>query len=83
MSTGLRPYVILCDYQLALGIIRDEIVVEIASLLGVKPPTIVLSGDISDRHIEKAWFVADRMLPKPVDINLLLAKIETLIGRRD
>ena len=80
---GLRPDVILCDYQLPLGVTGDKIVAEIATLLGAKPPTIMLSGDISDKHVEKARLIADRMLPKPVDVNLLLEELETLIGRRD
>jgi hypothetical protein len=32
----------------------------------------MLSGDIADKHIEKARLVADRMLPKPVDVDRLL-----------
>jgi two-component system CheB/CheR fusion protein len=80
---GLRPDVILCDYQLPLGFTGDQIVAEIARLLGAKPPTIMLSGDISDKHVEKAKLIADRMLSKPVDVNLLLEELETLIGRRD
>jgi PAS domain S-box-containing protein len=80
---GLRPDVILCDYQLPLGVTGDQIVAEIARLLGAKPPTIMLSGDISDKHVEKARLIADRMLSKPVDVNLLLKELETLIGKRD
>ena len=78
---GLRPDLILCDFQLPLGITGDEIVAEIAALLQFKPPTIMLTGDIADRHIEKARLVADRILPKPVDINLLLRDIEALLGK--
>jgi hypothetical protein len=43
----------------------------------------MLSGDISDKHVEKARLIADRMLSKPVDVNLLLKELETLIGKRD
>lgn len=77
---GLRPDLILCDYQLPLGITGDEIIAEIAALLHAKPPTIMLTGDISDRHVAQARKIADRILPKPVDINLLLSEIEALLG---
>ena len=77
---GLRPDLILCDYQLPLGITGDEIIAELAAKLPVKPPTIMLTGDIADKHFEKARAMADRILPKPVDVNLLLREIETLLG---
>jgi PAS domain S-box-containing protein len=79
---GLRPDLILCDYQLPMGITGDEIVAEIATLLHSKPPTILLTGDISDRHVQKAKLVVDRMLPKPVDITQLMREIEALLGKR-
>ena len=80
---GLRPDLILCDYQLPLGITGDEIVAEIATLLHTKPPTIMLTGDLSDEHIERAKRIADRILPKPVNVNLLLREIESLRGKND
>ena len=78
---GLRPDLILCDFQLPLGFTGDQIVAEIAALLEFKPPTVMLTGDIADRHVEKAKLVADRILPKPVDINLLFREIEALLGK--
>jgi CheY-like chemotaxis protein/two-component sensor histidine kinase len=80
---GLQPDLILCDYQLPLGITGDEIVAEIATLLHAKPPTIMLTGDLSEKHLERAKRIADRILPKPVNINLLLREIETLLDRHD
>jgi two-component system, chemotaxis family, CheB/CheR fusion protein len=80
---GLRPDLILCDFQLPMGFTGDEIVAEIAARLQFKPPTIMLTGDIADRHVAKAKLIADRILPKPVDINLLLREIETLLGKRE
>jgi hypothetical protein len=41
----------------------------------------MLTGDISDKHIERALKIADRILPKPVDINLLLRELEILLNR--
>jgi hypothetical protein len=40
----------------------------------------MLTGDIADKHVEKSRAMADRILPKPVDVNLLLREIETLLG---
>jgi len=79
---GLRPDLILCDFQLPMGFTGDEIVREIAARLQFKPPTIILTGDIADGHVAKAKLIADRILPKPVDVNLLLREIETLLGVR-
>jgi PAS domain S-box-containing protein len=79
---GLRPDLILSDFQLPMGFTGDEIVAEIAALLQFKPPTIILTGDIADTHVKKAKLIADRLLPKPVDINLLLREIEILLAKR-
>ena len=77
---GLRPDLILCDYQLPLGFTGDKIVAEVAALLNLKPPTILLTGDIAHRHLENAKAMADRILPKPVEINLLLREMASLLG---
>jgi PAS domain S-box-containing protein len=79
---GLRPDLILSDFQLPMGFTGDEIVAEITAHLPFKPPTIMLTGDIAERHVKKAMLVADRILPKPVDINLLLREIADLLGTR-
>jgi DNA-binding response OmpR family regulator len=78
---GLRPDLILCDFQLPMGITGDEIVTEIAKKLRFKPPTIMLTGDIAETHVEKARLIAERILPKPVDVVVLLHEIETLLAR--
>jgi PAS domain S-box-containing protein len=79
---GVRPDLILCDFQLPMGFTGDEIVAEIAALLKSKPPTIMLTGDISDQHVEKARLIADRILPKPVDITVLLREMQDLLDKR-
>lgn len=80
---GLRPDLILSDYHLPMGFTGDEIVAEIAARLQFKPPTIILTGDIADRHVAKAKLIADRILPKPANINLLLREMETLLAKRE
>ena len=82
VEAGLRPDLILCDFHLQRGQTGDQVVAALAAALGHKPPTIVLTGDISDRQIDKARAVADRILPKPVDIDVLLREFDALIGTR-
>ncbi len=79
---GVRPDLILSDFQLPMGFSGDEVVAEIAGLLNVRTPTIILTGDIAQKHLEKAKLFADRVLPKPVDIGLLLGEINTLMSLR-
>jgi two-component system CheB/CheR fusion protein len=76
---GLRPDLILSDFQLPMGLTGDQIVAEISAFLEFKPPTIILTGDLAEQHVVKARVVADHLLPKPVDINALLFQMETLI----
>jgi PAS domain S-box-containing protein len=45
---GLRPDLILSDFQLPMGFTGPEIVADIATLLGFKLPTIMLTGDNAD-----------------------------------
>jgi len=78
---GLRPDFILCDFQLPMGFTGDEVVAEVAALLGCRPPTIMLTGDMADNHVETAKLVADLILPKPVDVSLLIREIEALLGK--
>jgi CheY-like chemotaxis protein len=78
---GVRPDLILCDFNLPMGFTGDEIVSEITLALGYKPPTIMLTGDIADQHVKKARRVAERILPKPVDIALLLRDMTELLGQ--
>jgi PAS domain S-box-containing protein len=78
---GLRPDIILCDFQLPMGFTGDEVVAEIAEFLRCRPPTIMLTGDLADEHVEKAKLVADRILPKPVDVDLLIREIEALLRK--
>jgi PAS domain S-box-containing protein len=80
---GLRPDLILCDFQLPMGFTGDEIVAEIAAALKTRPPTIMLTGDIADRHVEMARLAADRILRKPVDIELLLMEMRRLLAEKD
>jgi PAS domain S-box-containing protein len=79
---ALRPDLILSDYNLPMGFSGDEVVAEIAVSLGFKPPTIMLTGDIADKHLRQAKLVADRILPKPVDVALLLSCMSALLEQK-
>jgi DNA-binding response OmpR family regulator len=75
---GLRPALILTDFQLGEGFTGDMIVAEIAELLQFRPPTIMLTG-VSGPGVEHAKACADRVLTKPVDVSVLLREIEDLL----
>lgn len=77
---GFRPDLILCDFQFPQGVTGDAIVSEIAARLKFRPPTILLTGDIANKHIKRAGLVADRIFAKPVNINTLLQECETLLA---
>ena len=77
---GLRPDLILTDYQLPMGHTGDEVVSEIVARLKSKPPTIMLTGDTATDHVDKAKVVADRILPKPVNVDVLLREMAKLLS---
>jgi two-component system, chemotaxis family, CheB/CheR fusion protein len=78
---GFNPDLILTDLQLGPDVIAETLVAEIAARLRFKPPVIVISGT-SGQNREHARSFADRILTKPVDIQVLLREIEGLLGAR-
>ncbi len=78
---GLRPDLILTDFRFRMGFTGEQIVAEIAARLGFKPPTIMLTSANLSKHLGNDQSIADRILPKPVDINVLLSEIECLLGK--
>lgn len=78
---GFRPDVILTDFQLEMGVTGDVVVAEITARLIFKPPTIMLTGIVS-QQVPGAQSFADRTLAKPVDIDALLREIENLMRER-
>jgi hypothetical protein len=56
-------------------------VAEIAALLKFKPPTIMLTSVIAFKQ-QNTKFAADRILDKPVDIDVLLHEIDGLLSPR-
>lgn len=77
VEDGLIPDLILTDYCLPLQMTGDQVVIEIATRLGFKPPTILLAG-----APVIAASVADRVFSKPADMDAVGREIERLIGTR-
>lgn len=75
---GLRPDLIITDYQLPGGITGDEVVAEVAGVLGARPPTILLTGDISEQRRRSLRECVDRVLEKPADAEELLQALRAL-----
>jgi CheY-like chemotaxis protein len=81
IENGLAPDLILTDYHLPLQMTGDQVVKEIQTRLGFKPPTIMLAS-VSRLEISRIGALADRILVKPVDIEGLLQEIESLLSAR-
>jgi two-component system, sensor histidine kinase len=81
IENGLAPDLILTDYRLPLQMTGDQVVTEIQTRLGFKPPTIML-GSVSHLEIETIGSLADRVFVKPGDIEDLLQEIESLLRAR-
>ncbi len=78
IEAGLVPDLIIADYHLPRDITGDQIVVEIMTRLGFRPPTIMLAS-LSGSDAEKVKSVADRIFVKPTDMNVILREIEFLL----
>lgn len=77
----VRPDLIVTDYLLPSEATGDEVVAEIATRLGSRPPTILLTGDITSEHRQRIARTVDRILSKPVEIELLLSELASLSPR--
>jgi CheY-like chemotaxis protein len=77
VEDGLIPDLILTDYCLPLQMTGDQVVVEIATRLGFKPPTILFASAPAITAC-----VADRVFSKPADMDAVGREIERLIGTR-
>jgi CheY-like chemotaxis protein len=79
VEDGLIPELILSDYHLPCEMTCDQVITEIATRLGFKPPTIVLAS-VSGIESEKMRSVADRVFAKPVDMHVVFREIASLLG---
>lgn len=81
IEDSLIPDLILTDYHLSLEMTGDQVVTEIATRLGFKPPTLMLTSD-PDPEVDKLRSVVDRIFDKPLAANVLLREIEYLLDAR-
>ena len=81
IEAGVVPDLIIADYHLPRDITGDQVVVEIMTRLGFRPPTIMLAS-LSGSDVERVKSVADRIFVKPTDMNVILREIEFLLPRR-
>ena len=79
---GWRPDIIVADYQLASGTTSESLVAEVASRVGSRLPTIVLAGTMAPQGRRACEAFADRVLYKPVDLEVLLREFEALLNRK-
>jgi CheY-like chemotaxis protein len=82
IDTGLVPDVILVDYHLPFHVTGDEVVAEIATRLGYRPPTILFGSDLPLNR-QKMMTVADHIFEKPADMFLVIRAIRELLLTRD
>jgi hypothetical protein len=71
----------LTDYHLPFRMTGNQVVIEIQTRLGFKPPTIMLAS-VSRLEINRIGSVANRIRVKPVDIERLVQEIESLLSAR-
>ena len=78
---GLLPDLILTDYNLPSNVTGYEVIIKIATQLGFKPPTIMLAS-VPESEAERMYSAVDRILTKPVDIDMLLCEMGRLLDTR-
>jgi CheY-like chemotaxis protein len=81
VADGLVPDVILADYRLPLETTGDQVVAEIATRLGYRPPTIMFAST-EPASAKKVMAVADRLFAKPADMFSVIGAIRELLRAR-
>jgi CheY-like chemotaxis protein len=81
VEDGLVPDLILTDYHLPREMTGDQVITEIETRLGFKPPTIMLAS-LPGPRLEKVKSVADRIYAKPAEMDEVLSEIGRLLGTR-
>jgi two-component system, sensor histidine kinase len=82
VEDGLVPDVILADYHLPFEMTGDQVVTEITTRLGFRPPTIVLAS-VPSPEVEKVLSVADCVFGKPADMLLVVREMQHLLSARN
>jgi CheY-like chemotaxis protein len=79
VENGLVPDVILTDYHLPFEMTGDQVLAEITTRLGFRPPTIMLAS-VQYPDPEKVMSVADRVFEKPSNMLLVVREIQHLLS---
>jgi CheY-like chemotaxis protein len=72
---GLRPDVLIVDYDLGEQLSGPEVAQEIRDLLSYAPPIIVLTGDVHRARFLRVIEVVVWLVSKPLNPQLLLAAL--------
>ena len=76
---GLRPDVLIVDFDLGAAMDGAEVSEQIRGVLGYTPPIIMLTGDLSNAHFPIVTEVPVWLTRKPLNPDLLLAALPGLI----
>lgn len=78
VAEGPRPDLLLCDYRL-VGRTGVEVVRHIRQAVAEDVPSIILTGDTSQREIEDAGLPNCTVVHKPVEADRLLALVQSML----
>jgi two-component system CheB/CheR fusion protein len=78
-AKGLRPDVLIVDFNLKDEMNGSEVAEQIRGILHYTPPIIVLTGDLSNAEIPAITDVPVWLARKPLNPHLLLAALPGLI----
>jgi len=79
VNGGLRPDVLIADFNLEAQMTGAEAAEKIQRMLRYAPPVIILTGDLSAAKVPRVNEVIVWMTSKPLDPRLLLAALPGLI----
>jgi CheY-like chemotaxis protein len=79
VRSGLRPDVLIVDYDLGEQLSGPEVAQQIRDLLSYAPPIIVLTGDAHRAQFLRAIEVVVWLVFKPLNPQLLLAALPGLV----
>jgi CheY-like chemotaxis protein len=78
-SEGLRPDVLIVDFNLDDEMNGAEVAEKIRRILRYTPPVIMLTGDLSNAEVPCITDVPIWLMNKPVDAQILLPALPALI----
>jgi CheY-like chemotaxis protein len=81
-SRGIDPQIIISDFHLPAGETGEQVVRRVREVLGRRIPALLLTGETRETRAPNSSMPSDRILCKPVDANLLLSEISSLISHQ-